>query len=125
MELAKTALAQDPIEEIDITSTQSGDVCNVDNSCNTTTTATESQPEKVNISEKWKYNISEGGSLPNDTIVEVYKLNETNTTINLGSGAAGNVANESAQTNETKSTNTKFGIRVEERCLCDLKVSLG
>lgn len=119
------AFSATPTEDYQATSTTTGDVCELDNSCNSNSTQPESLTDgekSANISEKWKYNISDGSS-SNDSTVSVYRINETNNTINLELDESNATFNRSKSKNETKSTNTKFQIQLEEHCFCDLNVS--
>lgn len=112
-------------EDYQATSTTTSDVCELDNSCNSNSSQPETENDgdkNANTSEKWKYNISDG-STSNDSTVSVYHINETNNTINLELDELNATFSRSKLKNETKSTNTKFQIQLEEHCFCDLNVS--
>lgn len=106
--------------ENSVTTTESSDVCDIDSSCNSTVTA-ETQTEKVNSSEKWKYNISDGTNPQNETIVDIVRLNETNTNLTIEMDSS-NQVNKSTVPSESKTTNTKYKIHLGDDCFCDKTV---
>lgn len=103
-----------------ITSTESSEVCDVDSSCNTTI-ATETTTDKVNLTDKWKYNVSEVGSV-NDTVINIFHLNDSS--ISNISESNSQQKNQSLVNPETKSSNTKFQINYNDDCECDVTVNI-
>lgn len=103
-------------DEIIVTSTESGDVCDLDNSCNSTE-PTETQTVKVNLTDKWKYNITDGIST-NDTIIDIFHFNDTNATV-----WESRTGNRSEVTKENKASNTKYQVHFDDGCSCDITVN--
>ncbi|XP_065204868.1 tectonic-3 [Planococcus citri] len=106
-----------------ITSTESGNqVCDIDSSCNTTTITTavaETETDKTNLTDKWKYNVTETNSA-NDTIINIFHLNDTSISNNNISDSSNQHNNQSSANVENKSTNTKYQINYSEDCECDV-----
>lgn len=130
LQLALLASAPPDDEYPATSSTAVGEVCELDNSCNSSTSSPlEGQVERsANLSQRWKYNVSDG-STSNDSssssTIDVYRVSETNNSISLELDESSARQNESESKNDTKSSNTKFQIRFEEHCFCDLHVSRG
>lgn len=112
-------------DEKKTTSTRSEEVCDVDSTCNTTTiTPIEIQTDKMNVSEKWKYNISDGILPYNESKINIFNTNDTNTTINFEIDDTTKAINQTMKSNETKFMNTKYRINLKKDCFCDITVSI-
>lgn len=103
------------------TTSPRNEVCDLDSSCNSTTDLPIEIPtDKVNVSGKWKYNVSDGITVNETT--DVFQVNEINDTL-LEIGLTPRIANRSTPMNESKPINIKFHIHLEDECVCDVTVS--
>ncbi|XKL68302.1 hypothetical protein PGB90_003793 [Kerria lacca] len=74
----------------------------------------------MNVSEKWKYNISDGILPYNESKINIFNTNDTNTTINFEIDVTTKAINQTMKSNETKFMNTKYRINLKKDCFCDI-----